>query len=413
MQITRSKIQYLPTTIMIVVGVLVWVLMESDVTADDYHNAKYTESAHGDSIHGVNRSGLSGYSPGNCAHCHEQHASIGGVEPDPDNLEPSKWLLFAPTNPDNQYDNFCFKCHCETTSSKQSSMVENKDYSSTFGGGGGTFGSTNIKQAFSFGLPPPGESGSSHNLSDVGDAGETLFGFASDTNPCVACHDPHYAQKNFPVTDSPYGTGGVKTAIRLPDHYSDKKRNLWGDENFGNSVYKELTSDLLPNNYQSPYFKGWSTTKPKYEPGGNAINAISDGSNLPNFGSFCYSCHRDSRDSRDHQTVKAINFGSLGDKHGARENGASNFAGSTIAPYTADDDTNYILTCTDCHEPHGSKNEWLLRTCVNGKDDINITEVGHWYEFCAACHKLNTSWGYDHNTWVDCSECHYHNAGNF
>lgn len=43
----------------------------------------YLDSAHANTSYGVNRSGLSsfGYSIGNCAHCHEQHASIGGSEP--------------------------------------------------------------------------------------------------------------------------------------------------------------------------------------------------------------------------------------------------------------------------------------------------------------------------------------------
>ncbi len=48
----------------------------------------YTNSAHGNSTIGVDRSSIdskySAYSNGNCAHCHEAHASLCGVEPEPD-----------------------------------------------------------------------------------------------------------------------------------------------------------------------------------------------------------------------------------------------------------------------------------------------------------------------------------------
>lgn len=45
----------------------------------------YLNSAHGNSSYGVERISTAslGYSKGNCAHCHEQHASIGGEEPEP------------------------------------------------------------------------------------------------------------------------------------------------------------------------------------------------------------------------------------------------------------------------------------------------------------------------------------------
>jgi len=41
----------------------------------------YLDSAHGNSSYGVKRSitKLSDYARGNCAHCHEMHASIGGL----------------------------------------------------------------------------------------------------------------------------------------------------------------------------------------------------------------------------------------------------------------------------------------------------------------------------------------------
>jgi len=78
----------------------------------------YTDSAHGNTSYGVNRSGLSSfnYSIGNCAHCHEQHASIGGSEPEPAGGAPSKYTLFIGIG-QNQSNRFCYACHREISAS--------------------------------------------------------------------------------------------------------------------------------------------------------------------------------------------------------------------------------------------------------------------------------------------------------
>jgi hypothetical protein len=59
--------------------------------------AAYLTSAHGGNSvpgAGVLRSSVSGkFAVGNCGHCHEQHASIDGNEPAPDNDRPSRYLL--------------------------------------------------------------------------------------------------------------------------------------------------------------------------------------------------------------------------------------------------------------------------------------------------------------------------------
>jgi len=68
----------------------------------------YADSAHGDASNGVDRSGseslYGNYAPGNCAHCHEQHASLGGAEPAPGSSV-SEYLLAASGN------NLCAVCH--------------------------------------------------------------------------------------------------------------------------------------------------------------------------------------------------------------------------------------------------------------------------------------------------------------
>ena len=59
----------------------------------------YAQSAHGDTQAGVAREELVTPGPyviGNCGHCHEQHASMGGSEPQPQDGGPSPFALFSP-----------------------------------------------------------------------------------------------------------------------------------------------------------------------------------------------------------------------------------------------------------------------------------------------------------------------------
>jgi hypothetical protein len=67
-------------------------------------------------------------------------------------------------------------------------------------------------------------------------------------------------------------------------------------------------------------------------------------------------------------------------------------------PYN-DPDANYCLSCTDCHEPHGSEGAFLLRTVVNGQQ---VPPIEQWlgtmdssamWDFCAACHDLTVPCG--------------------
>jgi len=73
MQIMSSKMQYLPTAVLVVViGVFLYLLSTGDVATAEM----YTESAHGDPVSGVNRSGTecptgTPCPQGDCAHCHE------------------------------------------------------------------------------------------------------------------------------------------------------------------------------------------------------------------------------------------------------------------------------------------------------------------------------------------------------
>ena len=124
MQISKSTIRYLPTTIWIVVGLFMWALSYGDVATADV----YSDSAHGNTIYGVNRSNVvedpdypDRYAIGACIHCHDTFdASICGVNP---------LMLFAPYD-----ENFCFGCHKDSGSYQTGGIDINKSYSCNFGG---------------------------------------------------------------------------------------------------------------------------------------------------------------------------------------------------------------------------------------------------------------------------------------
>jgi hypothetical protein len=375
-----------------------------------YYSAKYTESAHGNSPSGVgvNRESLNtpvnfGYSKGNCAHCHEQHASIDGDEPSPPPPGgPAQFLLFYqnPKNPPSQTDNFCYQCHKGLGSIQEGLTITNNTYSKNFGGGNTPF--TTIYDAFN---PTTGDTPSSHNLSDIlSHAVKRNIGFTTNNNACVVCHNPHTAQENSPVVLS--GKGGVKTAIRRPFDYATRNTNLWGDEDAATSGYNERMRDY-DSRYQAPYYKGGTN----YEP---ANNSTYDGSNLPNFVNFCTNqCHTRNDVQSSHGSINGntnliqIDWSNTGDQHGRVHDDSG--LGITVAPYVSAA-TNYVLSCTDCHEPHGSENEWLLRKCVNGKDNINVPDPNRWLDFCTACHSVSPHYSpWDSTT--DCNQngvCHQH-----
>jgi hypothetical protein len=389
---------------LIVVGVLAWILSSGGVATADI----YADSAHGNAPDGVNRSGT-GYDIGSCAHCHDT------FDPTLCGDDLNGLMLFAANDnptPIPQEDNFCFECHKGSGSVQvRDGGLKNHTYSTNFGGGTATL--TTIYDAFN-------ASGSSHNLSDVlNHAVGRGIGFTDDMNPCLVCHDHHAAQQNYPVTSS--GLGGVKTAIRMPYTYASDPTELFGDEIGGGGSGSEIISDYTAK-YQAPYYKNGGG---KYEP---ANNDISNGDNLPNFRRFCINnCHGNSDvTSTDHGPLIKIDWANkkyadyhTGDQHGkwhesgVWEDGDLVFQGGyTVAPY-GNESYNYVLSCTDCHESHGSSNEWLLRTCVNGKDNITMEWPGDWWDFCTACHVLTTpTYTYHAKKWEayspKCPVCHEH-----
>ena len=98
------------------------------------------------------------------------------------------------------------------------------------------------------------------------------------------------------------------------------------------------------------------------------------------------------------------------DKHGKGVREKSKRMGQPIIkpPYDVNAVSNYVLSCLDCHEPHGSYSyKYLIRKEVNG-NITNVTTDTHddWKTLCLRCH-------YREHTNNSCLECHYHGSGKF
>jgi len=372
----------------------------------------YTDSAHGNASYGVKRSvaPLGNYSQGNCAHCHEQHASIDGAEPAPysgDNSA-SPFALFADNfnpsatfTPYQQNDNFCFYCHTNVDYLQSSGITNyNRDYAATFGGYT-TDSPLGIFEAFN--------QHSYHNLSDIQDFSQTNFSsfFTATSNPCTACHNPHIARRNKENKKDP-----SYTAISKPSDHA----NLWGND------ASERMLAATSNKYMAPYFYEATNT---YEPDATLTH---DGSLTPDYNAFCTDCHNTTN------TISSTTLGrnlikiswyteggdstTAGDKHG--KNSATG-SSERIMPYGTDN--GWVLSCLDCHEPHGSPSSFLIRREVNGSyttaavhtKATSPTATSNIKLLCAKCH--NSDWEYVHHLSPDatfnqfkCGSCHGQNG---
>ena len=394
----------------------------------------YLNSAHGNSTYGVKRSASgfpADYTKGLCGHCHEQHASIDGSEPEPIEGAPSNYELFY-SNYLNQTDNFCYQCHTDVGSYQTGGSLINRSYS--FRAGGWTADPLNdVLEAFSFTTPA-----ASHNLDDI----KTIitaksWNYTSDSNPCDACHNPHAAQGD-PVgaPNSAKSSGTRGWPVSRPSLHS-KDNSVWGL--WGDSSGEKMSDYAGLLIYQAPYRYNSATT---YEPDGSTTQ---DGSNLADYVTFCTDCHN---------TINTIYSTTLGRnlrtidwtaaKHGK---GAAvlDSASDIYSPYQDAQLGDYVLACTDCHEPHGSSNVFFIRGEVNGSVPVTVlTEAGtndgpgsrcntEWTYLCGKCHKrLGASDGHAHPSYIppdtegcsdaachsgddgciytSCGTCHYHES---
>ncbi len=387
---------------------------------------KYLDSSHANSTYGAKRSAdgfPADYPRGHCAQCHEQHASIEGSEPNPSGGAPSGYQLFY-ENYTNQTDGFCFECHKETGSYQSGGGIVNRSYS--YRAGGWTSDSVNdILEAFSFSSPD-----SSHSLDDIKVFIAPRWKYNADSNPCAACHNPHALQGDPPNNPNSPKTAGTRGwVVSRPSQHSLSNNNawaLWGDGS------GEKMSDYT-GTYQAPYRFG-STTN--YEPDGSTTTM--DGSNLTDFVTFCTDCHNNSNIINSTplgRNLYTFDWGT--EKHGG--GAALDGCGDILLPYQAATCGSYVLSCTDCHEPHGSPNLVLIRKEVNGAEVTVDDETGYgpldrenteWVSLCMRCHD-GLGLGDGNHThpffvppdvsgcssiqchdagdiYIVCTECHYH-----
>jgi hypothetical protein len=371
----------------------------------------YTISAHGNTSYGVNRTSIAafGYSIGNCAHCHEQHASIGGTEPAPTGSAPLSYELFyTGPSPVQQTTFFCEYCHMDPNDPNQVqiSMPYQYNYSRIAGGDNNTC-PTNIRWAFGFindncsgTRSNCGSSvGSSHCLKDIVTFLAGKWGFSGGgIDPCSGCHNPHRTQRDFSSPPQSFvWTNGVSSLSRPSTHSKDNNIwTLWGDDS------GERMSNYY---YQAPYRFNSTTT---YEPDDSGSDGSGNASRNVDSVALCTDCHNATNTITSSvlvTTLRKIDWNY--EIHGTAYQVCCDY-GDKKAPYS--DATNYVLSCLDCHEPHGSPNQYLLREEVNGTH-VGIFQPYYWYNFCSACHiNLNKHMPNIGPTNNNCWGCHTHGA---
>jgi hypothetical protein len=368
----------------------------------------YLDSAHGSSSFGVKRSagGFPDYTRGLCAHCHEQHASYNGTEPDPAGGAPSKYLLFD-DNSISQTENICFECHKDLNSFQTGGSIINRSYSYR-AGGWTTDTLDDILESFSFVSPDI-----SHDLPDISTFITGTWGYTADSNPCAACHNPHAAQgdpANAPNSSKSAGTRGWPVS-RPSTHSTDNTVwALWGDG------VGEKMSDYTAG-YQAPY-RFNSTTL--FEPDGSTTET---GTNLTDYVTFCTDCHNDTNTIASTQLGRNVyTFSWDTAKHG--KGTAGDGCPDILPPYQSGLCGGYVLSCTDCHEPHGSPNIFLIRKLVNSTVVTVDTGTGtgpdgrdnkEWVFLCGNCHDgLNADGYHTHPVFIppdvsgcSASACHF------
>ena len=364
------------------------------------------DSAHGNSVYGVNRSTIdgqyAGFATGNCEHCHETHASLQGLDTAPAG-GPAGHALFADSfdtsrtqNPYLETDNFCFYCHSGISGQR----VINQDYSTTFGGGTTGDGPQSIMAAFN--------QASYHNLYDIWNflSNNLTYGawFALRGNPCSGCHNSHLAKRNW---DSGQPGFPLLSTVSKPG----VSNSLWGETEAMSAYFS----------YEPPY--ALNETR---EPAGIGDQ---DGANTPDYAGFCTSCHNLDNtiwSTTLNREMKKINWEDIGvnqNKHGAlARNGINNLR----EPYLTAGfiKNNFILSCLDCHEAHGSENIMLLRRRINGENmEGPIASADTISYACKRCHQDDLAaasgtgeadrWEYVHHGVTDapyakqdCTGCH-------
>lgn len=303
----------------------------------------YLNSAHGSPKNGVSRRETAkvGFARANCSHCHDFHGGTEISGAGAGSEEAYSYSLYAPNfDPRNrsgiftETSNICFSCHNTQGSAQQ---VPGKNFSQSMGcstlqGPTDTLGEFNQI--------------SRHNLYDIwkflSSDSESYPWFNEQSNPCSACHNPHLARSK---SKNPHALN-ITTLSKPSDHFS-----LWS----------QSMESTYSTKYESPLCSGTGNR----EPAATQRNDVARNTMI-DYVSFCTDCHNDNTtlySSVLERNLVQIDWSNNGDIHGSR-NASTSFV--VKPPYLTNSPKNYVLSCLDCHEPHGSSNTALLRNWVNG-----------------------------------------------
>ncbi|MHB8789836.1 MAG: cytochrome c3 family protein [Desulfobulbaceae bacterium] len=353
-------------------------------TASPRQADPYLDSAHGSTEKGVLRpeKAREGFARANCSHCHDFHGeselsgSDGGRNKAfPYTLYAQNFDVKARTGLYAEPTNFCFSCHNSKGSVQQ---LPNSETSKTLGCST-LQGATDILGAFN--------QKSRHNLYDIWKYFDTdskdYRWVTRETNPCSACHNPHLARNH---SDNPRSIE-FSSLSRPSDH---------------SALWMQSMGDSYATQYEPPFCSNQDNREPAATPRDDQARAA-----MIDYVAFCTDCHDDKKSihsSTLERKLVQIDWSFNGDVHGGK--GASQTL-SVKPPYRVNSQKNYILSCLDCHEPHGSANSALLRDWVNGNKllgsvtlslttplgtgrDTQNTEMGF---LCMRCHQQDADTG--------------------
>ncbi len=218
---------------------------------------------------------------------------------------------------------------------------------------------------------------------------------------CTSCHNPHA------VSGKHLDAGSGVSPVTRPS-FGDPEGNprAMGSEVWGDAPGEKMNDYAVGGTYRAPT--------------GDAL----DGSAMPDYVTFCLDCH-----SPMEEINGGINWGT--DNHGLKAANVPNGGGAIPDWYSAgkahywngDDCTsedqdfcwpvltrgkgemvwtrkpyhqeeriagsNFVLSCTDCHESHGGKVSSMLRESLNGWDKSGVVT---WNTSCNSCHYYYSDW---------------------
>ena len=279
-------------------------------------------------------------------------------------------------------DTFCYGCHTDGVI-KNHALSNRKGYHSA----------DDIQEAFT--------KKTKHKIGGTFKVNGQTF-----TLQCTTCHNPHL------VTGKYWSAASNKTPITRPSFTSAAKNpravgtNVWGDGP-GEKMKDYAGSGL----YQAPN------------------NDVFTGAQLPDYVTFCLDCHKNSIGKGPVSWSKSHGKGTAGTPAGGhgpnwysfgkglgwdgdncvdytvcwpvKQRGKS-FLAHTRKPYDQEKriaNANFVLSCVDCHEAHGSARGGLIRErhntndqggCGTGKNGDTCRDGSNWNNFCNSCHYYYT-----------------------